>query len=84
MIANNPVLDGNPTITPGSDKRRSVTSLDLFDKTDLVAEYKDGKPLIAIRYDQSALVTSLAFQCGEVGSKDGIKVVINALLLRKV
>ena len=61
LIAHHPILEGNPSLTPGSDTRRAVTVLNQCGKTDLVAEYNDYKPLIAIRYDQSALVTSLGF-----------------------
>ena len=60
------------TITPGHNPRRAVTILNdtgkLDCKIDLVAEYLDGVPMIAIKYDKDALVTSLAFLCGINGS----------------
>jgi len=54
-------------------------------KVEIVAEWCNGYPLVAIRYDLHGLITSITFSCGtgDYGSQDGIAVVINALALSK-
>ena len=77
------LFEGAKTITPGGWAMRSVTKFNSDGAAHLVAEYLDGKPLAAIRYDQPGIVTSLGFPCGRTGSQDGLRVVINALSLQK-
>lgn len=83
LMVDHCLFDGAPTITPGSCSTRSLTYFNQEGSAHLVAEYLDGKPLAAIRYDQAGIVTSLGFPCGRTGSQDGLRVVINALLLSR-
>lgn len=83
IITNHPLLEGNPTITAGSDKRRAILKADFDPSVDVVAMWEDKIPMMAIRKDKEALITSLGFQCGSVGSQDGLRVVVNALRMKK-
>ena len=81
------ILDGSPKLSQNVNSFRSVTALNTDGEVDLVASYKDGKPMIAIRKDQPGLVTSLAFACGSHegdGQADRLRVVVNALQLIRI
>lgn len=50
----------------------------------MVAKWVDERPMIAIRHDQPALVTSLAFVVGEqAGLTGSTEVLVNAICLEK-
>jgi hypothetical protein len=86
IMNNHPLFSGNPTINAGSDKRRAILKLVENGNmdVDVVAEWNDKVPMIGVRKDLNALVTTLGFQCGSVGSQNGIRVVINALAMIKL
>ena len=50
---------------------------------DVVAEWDDGLPMMGIRKHNEGLIIALGFETGEIGSKDGLRVVLNALRLKK-
>ena len=88
LLPNNPLFMGSPKITAGSGSiyskyRLKVTKVSKEGNIDVVANWKDGVPLAAIRKDLNGLIISLGFFCGQYGTKDGIQVVINALRLVK-
>ena len=62
-----------------------VCTVNPVGKVEVVAKWKDGRPLVAIRYDMTALITSITFSCGNniFGSRDGLAVVLNSLSLFK-
>ena len=64
LVPDSLVLEGDNKIEQKSDNFRSVTTLSEEGECDLIAEYKDGNPMIAIRKDQPGLVTSIGFACG--------------------
>ena len=70
MISNNPLFKGNPKIIPGSNNiRLKVEKVSTKGEIDVVAEWKDGVPLAAIRKDLKGLIISFGFLCG---TKTGI------------
>ncbi len=83
LMSDHPLFDGNPTVSVGSEKRRAVLGKIHSGSVDLVAEWEDGIPMMAVRKDLPGLVTQLGFQCGREGSQDGLRVVINALRMIK-
>jgi len=80
---NHLLLNGNVSVSAGSDKRRGVVELNPRGQIDLVAVWDDGVPMIAVRKDLKGIITTLGFQVGTVGSQDGLKAVVNALRLEK-
>jgi hypothetical protein len=77
-----PLLEGVTNITQGTDKRRCSGAL--ASGAELLAEWNDHKPFVAIRNDKSGLVVSLSAQFGSVGVQgDGIRLLANAVSLSK-
>lgn len=62
----------NPTITKGSSFYRPLNSLNTVGKVQMVAQWNDGVPLVAVRYDLKGLITSCGFEIGSIGCQDGI------------
>ena len=83
LIKDHLLLQGNITVTAGSDKRRAIVDITPNAVVEVVAVWNDGVPMMGVRTDFKGIITTLGFQCGEVGSQDGLKVVLNALRLSK-
>ena len=62
---------------------RATVKLSTLGKVEVVASWKDGVPLAAVRYDLPGLIVNIGFPCGSGGSEDGLEIVINAICLRK-
>jgi hypothetical protein len=77
-----PIFVGISNISQGTDKRRCSGAL--APGAELVAEWNDHKPLVAVRNDKNGLVVSISAQFGSVGVQgDGMKMLINALSIIK-
>ena len=83
LIPNHPLFEGNPRISEGGNKIRSILEVNPNGNIELVAKWSDGVPMVAIRTDLNGLITSIGFNCGNVGSPDGNRLVINAIKLSK-
>jgi len=80
-MQDHPLFKGDAKITPGYKAHRSKCERNGIGKIEIVAEWADGVPVAAVRYDLPGIITSLGFLCGSQGSQDGLHVVINALCL---
>ena len=68
LLPNNPLFTGNPKLTPGSnDVRLQVEKVSTDGYIDVVAKWKDGVPLAAVRTDLKGLIISLGIECGQYG-----------------
>jgi hypothetical protein len=63
------LLEGVTNITQGTDKRRCSGAL--ASGAELLADWNDRKPFVAIRNDKSGLVVSLSAQFGSVCKETG-------------
>lgn len=83
LIKDHLLLQGNVSVTAGSDKRRAIVEVNPKAAVEVVAIWNDGVPMMGVRTDLKGIITTLGFQCGDVGSQDGLKVVSNALRIVK-
>jgi len=54
------------------------------DVVEVVAEWDNEYPLVAIRYDLPALITSITCDCTSYGGQNNLELLLNAVALSKV
>jgi len=86
VVNDHPLFYGNPKIIAGTAYLLNKCTVNPVGKVEVVAEWKNGHPLVAIRYDLSALITSITYYCGNHpnwGNESSLWLVVNALTLFK-
>ena len=82
--ANHPLLAKLPTqLDVGKSWRQSNSGICSQGWIDVPVSFADGKPLAAIRWDLAGVLTSVGFQVDESGSKVLLRLVLNALALKR-
>lgn len=84
MLLNPIFTDVSQDIARSGDQRTIMTVNNEGNATQLIAQFNDKTPLLAIKTDQAGLVTSLAVPFSAASQSDVGKLVVNALCLQKV
>lgn len=64
-------------------KYRIISTLNKIGQCDLIAEWADGKPFVAVRWDLNALVTFVGICISNTSTQNELKLILNILRLGK-